>query len=179
MSNRAKIKQMGRIGRLAAALVAAPVVAAEGPIPVKAPWQARVIKPYDWTGFYAGFHLGYAWGNSNWSAPPNLSSSLDLFQSFNAFKGVCSFFGGVQLGYDYMLANRFVIGIQADAPSRVGQILTEPRSAAPRSYSRRGTAWKPTARRCCIPALCAVALATLPAAGSFMRRAASPGPTTN
>jgi high affinity Mn2+ porin len=28
---------------------------------------------------------------------------------------VGSWFGGVQLGYDYMLANRFVIGIQADA----------------------------------------------------------------
>ena len=84
-------------------------------MPVKVPWQAPVIQPYDWTGFYAGFHLGYAWGNSNWRGPPNLSSSLDLFQSFNAFKDVGSFFGGVQLGYDYMLANRFVIGIQADA----------------------------------------------------------------
>ena len=85
-------------------------------MPVKVPWQAPVIQPYDWTGFYAGFHLGYAWGNSNWNAPAaNLSSSLDLFQSFNAFKGVGSWFGGVQLGYDYMLANRFVIGIQADA----------------------------------------------------------------
>ena len=85
-------------------------------MPVTAPWQPSVVQPYDWTGFCAGFHLGYAWGNSNWSLPAaNLSSSLDLFQSFNAFKGVGSWFGGVRLGYDYMLADRFVIGIQADA----------------------------------------------------------------
>jgi high affinity Mn2+ porin len=91
-------------------------VAAEGPMPVKAPWQAPVVQPYDWTGFYAGFHLGYAWGSSNWNAPAaDLSSSLDLFQSFNAFKGVGSWFGGLQLGYDYMLADRGVIGIEADA----------------------------------------------------------------
>jgi high affinity Mn2+ porin len=115
MSTQIKIERAGRIGWLTAALIAAPALAAEGPMPVKASWQAPLVQPYDWTGFYAGFHLGYAWGNSNWSGPSNLSSSLDLFQSFNTFKGVGSFFGGVKLGYDYMLPNHFVIGIQADA----------------------------------------------------------------
>ena len=30
---------------------------------------------YDWTGFYAGGHLGLAWGTSDWTSPPNSGSS--------------------------------------------------------------------------------------------------------
>ena len=33
-------------------------------LPVKPPASTA----YDWTGFYAGGHLGYAWGSSNWTA---------------------------------------------------------------------------------------------------------------
>jgi high affinity Mn2+ porin len=81
-------------------------------MPVKAP---RPAPAYDWSGFYAGGHLGVAWGSSDWSTPPNLSGSLDLFQSIDTFNESGSFFAGVQVGYDYMLPNRFVIGAVADA----------------------------------------------------------------
>ena len=70
---------------------------------------------YDWSGFYVGGHLGYAWGNSNWTTAPGLAGSLDVFQGFDVFKGTGSFFAGLQAGYDYMLVNRFVIGAEADA----------------------------------------------------------------
>ena len=70
---------------------------------------------YDWSGLYLGGHLGYAWGTSNWTAAPNLASSLDMFQPFDAFKGTGSFFAGLQAGYNYVLPNRFVIGAEADA----------------------------------------------------------------
>src|SRR5262249_58537700 len=50
-----------------------------------------------------------------WSAPPDLASSLDLDQSSNIFTGSGSYFGGLQIGYDYMLANRVVLGAQLDA----------------------------------------------------------------
>ena len=70
---------------------------------------------YDWSGFYVGGHLGYAWGNSKWTTAPGLAGSLDLFQRFDVFKGTGSFFAGLQAGYDYMLVNRFVIGAEADA----------------------------------------------------------------
>jgi len=70
---------------------------------------------YDWTGFYLGGHLGYAWGSSNWATAPGVAGSLDLFQGFDVFKGTGSFFGGLQAGYDYMLPNRFIIGAEVDA----------------------------------------------------------------
>jgi high affinity Mn2+ porin len=69
---------------------------------------------YDWTGFYVGGHLGLAWGNSDWSTAPNLSGSLDLFQQIDSFNEAGSFFAGVQVGYDYMLPNRFVVGAVVD-----------------------------------------------------------------
>src|SRR5262245_3136575 len=96
----------------AAFLAVAPAMAAE--MPVKAPWQAPVVQAYDWTGLYVGSHLGYAWGHSNWSAPPNLSSSLDLDQSSDISNGSGSYFGGLQIGYDVMLANRVVLGVQVE-----------------------------------------------------------------
>ena len=49
----------------------APAAAADLPaFPVKAPPVAGL---YDWTGFYVGGHLGYAGGNSNWTANPTLN----------------------------------------------------------------------------------------------------------
>src|ERR1700756_2320031 len=37
---------------------------------------------FDWTGFYLGGHMGYAWGKSNWSAAqpgqPSISGSFGL-----------------------------------------------------------------------------------------------------
>ncbi len=74
---------------------------------------------FDWTGFYLGGHIGYAWGNSNWAASkagmPIASGSIGLAQPVDTFKESGSFFEGVQAGYNYMLANRFVIGAEADA----------------------------------------------------------------
>src|SRR5262249_46133743 len=88
----AAITKVARVRWSAAFLAAAPAMAAE--MAVKAPWQAPIVQTYDWTGLYVGAHLGYAWGHSNWSAPPDLSSSLDLDQSSDIFTGAGSYFGG-------------------------------------------------------------------------------------
>jgi high affinity Mn2+ porin len=90
-------------------------MAAELPLAVKAPWQPPVPQAYDWTGLYVGGHLGYAGGRSNWSLPPDLASSFSLYQSSDIFTGAGSYFGGLQIGYDYMLPNRIVLGAQLDA----------------------------------------------------------------
>ncbi len=85
-----------------------------------APISSSATSAYDWSGLYAGGHLGYAWGSSNWTAStpaaPALSTSgsIDLFQPFDAFKGTGSFFEGLQAGYNYMLPNRVVVGAEAD-----------------------------------------------------------------
>jgi high affinity Mn2+ porin len=81
-------------------------------LPSKAPPPTAVA--YDWTGYYIGAHLGYAGGSSRWSSAPGLSGTLDLYNSFDAFKGTGSYFLGLQAGYDRMLASRWVIGVEAD-----------------------------------------------------------------
>jgi high affinity Mn2+ porin len=85
-------------------------------LPVKAPPAAT---DYDWTGFYVGGHIGLATGSSGWSIAPTgggapVSGSFGLYQSPNAFKESGSWFEGVQGGYNWMLRNRVVLGIEGD-----------------------------------------------------------------
>jgi high affinity Mn2+ porin len=82
-------------------------------LPTKAPPPAASTAD-DWTGFYAGGHLGYAWGTSNWMTS-GTSGLLDLAQPIDVFAETGSFFTGIQAGYNYMLPNRFVVGVEADA----------------------------------------------------------------
>ncbi len=95
-------------------------------LPRKAP--PPTTAPYDWTGFYAGGHLGYAAGLSDWTATqggtatPSLSGSLDLFQGYDFFKGTGSYLLGFQAGYNYVLTSRVMLGAEADIsfPSVLG-----------------------------------------------------------
>ena len=87
-------------------------------MPLKAP---PLAPSYDWSGFYVGGHLGYAAGNSNWTADPTqaglpaVAGSLNVFQPLDTFFESGSFFAGVQTGYNYMLSNRVVLGVETDA----------------------------------------------------------------
>src|ERR1700738_1841751 len=73
---------------------------------------------YNWNGFYAGGHLGYAWGSSNWTASspgaPSVSGSFSLAQPIDIFSNTGSFFEGLQAGYNYVLPNRLLIGAEVD-----------------------------------------------------------------
>jgi high affinity Mn2+ porin len=96
-------------------------------LPTKAPPQSSPAVS-DWTGFYAGAHLGYAAGFSNWTATqagnatPSLSGSLDLFQGYDFGTGRGSYLLGFQAGYNYMLPSRLVLGAEVDVsfPSVLG-----------------------------------------------------------
>ena len=99
-------------------------------LPTKAPPPAAASAD-DWTGFYAGSHLGYAAGVSHWSATqpngaPSLSGTLDMFQGYNFSTGTGSYLLGMQAGYNYMLPSRIVLGVEADVsfPSVVGATAT-------------------------------------------------------
>jgi high affinity Mn2+ porin len=104
----------------AALMLAAPgAFAADLSAPVtKAPLIAQV---YDWTGFYVGGNIALATGNSNWTANATtqgvapVSGSLSMYQSPNAFYESGSWLMGVQGGYNYVLRNRVVLGVEADA----------------------------------------------------------------
>ena len=77
--------------------------------------------PYAWDGFYVGGHIGYAWGNSNYTISPtpgqpagSASGSLDFSQGFNSWNEGGSWFEGLQAGYNTTLPNRVVLGVEAD-----------------------------------------------------------------
>jgi high affinity Mn2+ porin len=100
-------------------------LAADDIVATKAP---PVPFAYDWTGFYVGAHLGYAAGSTSWSATqaggttPSLFGSLDLFNTFDIFKGTGSNLLGLQAGYNYMFPSRLLLGVEADVsfPSVLG-----------------------------------------------------------
>jgi high affinity Mn2+ porin len=103
-----------------ALLLARPAPAADlGTMPVKA---LPVPAAFDWTGFYLGGHFGYATGTSDWAATQGggaapLNGSLDLFNSFDAFKGTGSYFAGLQAGYNRMLPSHWLWGVEMDFSS--------------------------------------------------------------
>jgi outer membrane immunogenic protein len=103
---------------------AAPGRAADLPLPVKAALPS--VLPYNWTGFYVGGNVGGGFGYSadTWSffAPgANLAATAGVCRpagsalcatggSSNGLNGVI---GGVQLGYNWQIAN-YLAGLEAD-----------------------------------------------------------------
>jgi outer membrane immunogenic protein len=92
---------------LALAAAIAPASAADVPVPVlKAPPAPVVIDP--WTGFYAGAHAGYGWGQKRF---------IDNFPTFDgevdADTQAKGGLGGLQAGYNYQV-RWLVLGVEAD-----------------------------------------------------------------
>src|ERR1700682_4744473 len=111
------------------------LLALDGPatapdMPLKAPPVTAAV--YSWTGFYIGGHVGYATGTTNWTANeagaaiPTLNGSIDLFNSYDPFKGTGSYFIGLQAGYNYLLPSRLLVGFEADfsAPNTIAGTQT-------------------------------------------------------
>lgn len=71
---------------------------------VKAPAYAQPI--YDWSGFYVGAHVGYAWGSEHDNLSEVIGANADKFD-------VGGVLGGVHAGYNWQ-SNRFVFGIEGD-----------------------------------------------------------------
>jgi outer membrane immunogenic protein len=97
------------------ALLAAPAFAADLParMPVKAP-PPVVAAVYNWTGFYIGGHVGYAWGRSRTDV--GLPDALDCgggasCESFS--HKVDGVFGGGHIGYNWQV-NSIVFGLEAE-----------------------------------------------------------------
>jgi high affinity Mn2+ porin len=83
----------------------APVFAADLRLPVKA--QPPVFH-YDWTGFYVGAHTGYGAGSFGPEANPLPLQGVVFPHS------LIGLIGGYQAGYNVELANRVVLGGEAD-----------------------------------------------------------------
>jgi outer membrane immunogenic protein len=66
---------------------------------------------HDWTGFYAGGHLGYGWGTDKWddpSVPPVFATDED-----DPDVDIEGILGGAQAGFDYQIGS-IVLGIAGD-----------------------------------------------------------------
>jgi opacity protein-like surface antigen len=106
------------------AIAAGPAMAADlKPAPAPAPVysKAPMMAPlYDWTAFYIGGHGSYSWTHTN-------SQTTDLptgaaFAPTSADRS--AFHGGGQIGFDYMMPSRIVLGAVADVSSGVTTTTT-------------------------------------------------------
>ena len=68
---------------------------------------------YDWTGFYLGGHVGTAWSTTSGSTVNTATGTA----SAPIYGNPPEWHGGIQVGYDYMLPTRVVLGIAADVSS--------------------------------------------------------------
>ena len=76
-------------------------------MPVKAKALSRpYIGPTNWTGFYAGGFLGVEYGKTD------MRFANDPIDGNNP--RVFGALGGIQVGYNYQTANRWVFGVEAD-----------------------------------------------------------------
>ena len=148
-------------------------------MPTKAPPQTAP-GAYDWTGFYAGVHSGYAAGSSHWSATQSgaaapLSGSLDMLNAYDPFTATGGYLHGFQAGYNYVLPSHVVVGAEADifhfqACRSHWRLRHSPRHRAARPPTR---IWSNS------PARCARASATPLVTGYSTPLAALPTVTTS
>jgi len=68
-----------------------------------APVVVPVVETFNWTGFYAGVHGGYGWGETR-----------DVNNSDAVGQDIDGWFGGAQVGYNWQLQNNVVLGLEAD-----------------------------------------------------------------
>jgi outer membrane immunogenic protein len=69
-----------------------------------------IVDPgYNWTGFYAGLNGGYSWGRASTTLFANSFLATAVSQDVNG-----GLFGG-QVGYNWQLDRKWVIGLEADA----------------------------------------------------------------
>jgi opacity protein-like surface antigen len=107
----------------ASAALAIPAWGADLPTPASAPvYKAAPVfaSGYDWSGVYFGGFASYSWATAN-STTTNLATGL----AFGPVRTTASaWHGGGQLGYDYMIPSRIVLGIVSDLSSGATHAIT-------------------------------------------------------
>jgi len=93
----------------AAMMLATGALAAD--LPVKAPPMLAPV--YGWTGFYIGVNGGYSWGRANTSIAP-LASPFPTTAFAPFHQSVDGGLGGGQIGYNWQLDPKWVVGLEAD-----------------------------------------------------------------
>jgi len=92
--------------------------------PPAPPVPAAVVS--NWTGFYVGGFAGETWVNGSYTPTPPGGPAFAAIST-----RASGFLGGGYLGYDYELANKFVLGVRATVPfASVNQTSAIPPPAA-------------------------------------------------
>src|SRR5215510_13414890 len=89
---------------VASALATVMVVGAAGAadLPTKGPvYKAPVAAPFSWTGFYVGGHVGYGWGDKDWSHFFDPINPLNTVPGPDTRYHVNGFLGGGQIRYTW------------------------------------------------------------------------------
>ncbi len=107
---------------LAAALLSAGASAQAADLPARYAKAQSAPLPYDWTGFYLGANLGGAFSDESAATP---------FGSFSP--NPSGVLGGIQLGYNFLLAPNWLIGVEGEfdwTSSQANVIVPNPVAAA-------------------------------------------------
>jgi len=107
-----------------------PAVAADlAAMPVKAP-VATPSPAFDWSGWYAGAHLGLATGTSSFTSSaagaPTTGGRLDFPFTFDFFGGRGSYVEGLQGGYNYVTPSHVLLGAEVDVTFPNSDVATPP-----------------------------------------------------
>ena len=89
------------LGGIAAAAFSSAAIAAD--VPVRGPVYTKAPAAWSWEGQYIGVHAGYAWGTNDL----NIAGTLGSVSPSGGF-------GGIQLGYNYLLNRNWVLGYEID-----------------------------------------------------------------
>lgn len=95
----------------AGVILAAAAQAAD--LPVKAPPPAVASTVYNWSGFYAGVNLGYAWGRATATDAPASNGVCWATCGTRWGPDVDGFTGGVQAGWNLQTGS-WVFGVEGD-----------------------------------------------------------------
>jgi outer membrane immunogenic protein len=94
-------------------------------MPVKAPIVKAVPMVDPWVGPYVGANIGYSWGR--WNSDSN--QPVFNFEQTTASPKVNGILGGLQAGYNWRLAPRWIWGIEGDIQitgEKASQTWTDP-----------------------------------------------------
>jgi outer membrane immunogenic protein len=91
-----------------AATLATPVLAADMPMPVKAP-EAPIV--WSWTEFYFGVHIGYADANTSWCTDA-FAVNCAAGQGDRISQNPYGYAVGGQFGYRWQATNNIVLGAE-------------------------------------------------------------------
>ncbi len=111
--------------------------------------EVTTITPQSWAGVYAGLNAGYSFGTNSNISSVNYGAQKTIFDkpasptavanalTFNSNNTQNGFIGGMQFGYNYLLNQNFVAGIETDIQG--GNIFGSSYSKASGLYNESDT----------------------------------------